>query len=261
MKTGIVIPAHNEERRIGRTLEEYELFFEALRKEGKTDYEILVSINNSKDSTKKIVEGFRRRNKRITYIDLAKGGKGYAVIEGFKKLIVEKFDNIGFVDADMATSPQEYWKIVQKTEYADLVIADRYLKESKVYPPNTFRRIFVARIFNSLVRAMLLIPYRDTQCGAKVFKKESLAKVLPKISMSKWAFDVDLIYTSRKIGLKVIASPTIWKDKEYSKINFMKAAPWMLLGVIRLRIINSPAKKMIRVYDKFFKFIWKLGAA
>ena len=70
------------------------------------------------------------------------------------------------------------------------------------------------------------------------------------MGMTQWAFDIELLYLLRNQGFKVKEFPSVWSDKEYSTINFMKAGPWMALAVIRLRILNSPFKSFIRIYDK-----------
>jgi len=254
-KVSIIMPAYNEEKRIGKTLESYSDFFEKRRKNKELDYEIMVVINNTIDRTEEIVRKFSNKNKRIKYLNLKQGGKGFAVIEGFKDALKRNNNLIGFVDADMSTSPEEFLKIIKYASRHGAAIADRYIKGAKVYPPNTFRRLIVSRIFNIIVRFLFFMPYRDTQCGAKVFRKEIIEKVLPKLSFSKWAFDVDLIYNVKKLGFKIKPVPTIWVDKEYSKINLWKAGPWMALGIIRLRLINSPLKGFVKFYDFTFNKI------
>jgi hypothetical protein len=111
----------------------------------------------------------------------------------------------------------------------------------------------VAKIFNFFVRSLLILPYRDPQCGAKLFKREALKRVIPLLVMSKWAFDVDLLYNFKKAGYRVLPISTFWEDKEYSKINFLRAGPMMALGVIRLRILNSPMRGFISLYDSIIK--------
>jgi glycosyltransferase involved in cell wall biosynthesis len=259
MKLGIVIPAHNEERRIGPTLKEYSTFFEQIRKsKANFDYEIFIVINNTKDKTESIVKAQSKLNKRVTYVNLPKGGKGYAVLEGFKYFEKEKFDLIGFVDADMSTRPEAYFDLVENIKGYDGIIASRYLKGSVVNPRPTLARFISSRSFNFLIRAILFLPYRDTQCGAKIFRRKALENTVPKITFSKWAFDVDVIYTLRKNGFRVKEHKTVWSDKAYSKINFMSSAPMMLLAIIRLRILNSPFKRFIRIYDHLItSLIWK----
>ena len=105
MKIGIVIPAYNEEKRIGSTLDAYSVYFENLRKAHELDYELLVYINNTTDTTPQIVDYFSEKNSRIKSINKPQGGKGQAIIEGIKSLLKKDFDYIGFEDADMATLP------------------------------------------------------------------------------------------------------------------------------------------------------------
>ena len=259
MKLSIIIPAYNEEKRIGTTLEAYESFFNKLKKQKKLDYEIIIAINNTKDRTEEIVKKYQRKNKQINYINLIKGGKGYAITEGFKDALKRKNDLIGFVDADMATTPEEFARLAGKIGSFDGIIASRALKGSVVSSKRTLQRIIASRGYNYFIRMLFLFPYQDTQCGAKIFKREALSKVLSHLSMSKWAFDVDLLYNLRKYGFKVKEEPSVWSDKEYSKINFFRTGPWMAMALIRLRIINSPFKWIIRVFNPFINWLWRLS--
>jgi len=253
-KLSIIIPAYNEEKRIENTLSTYTKFFDKIKD---LDYEILVVINNTKDNTKEIVEKHKKKNKKIRYLDLERGGKGYAVTEGFKDALKRKNTLIGFVDADMATPPEAYHYLIKKLENSDGIIASRYIKGSIMEPKPTFQRKVSSRIFNTAIRTLLFMPYRDTQCGAKLFKRETIEKILPQITFSYYAFDVDLLYAARRNGFKIKEAPTKWADKGLSKINFLKAGPRMFFGVVRLRLLNSPLKGMVRIYDKFLRFVPK----
>ena len=252
MKIAIIIPAHNEEKRIGHTLSLYSSYFENLRKKThpkKFDYEILVVINATNDKTEEIVKNFKKKNKRISYLNLIKGGKGYAIIEGFKHALKKDFDFLGFVDADAATPPKAFYDLIKNINGFDGIIASRYVKGAIVNPKQSIQRIIVSRIFNFLVRILFLMPYKDTQCGAKIFKKIVIEKIIDKIGITQWAFDVDLLYQIKKEGFRIKEFPTIWSDKEYSKINFVKSGPRMALSIIRLRLINSKLKFIVRGYD------------
>ena len=157
----------------------------------------------------------------------------------------------------MATSPEEYWKLINNIGKYDGIIADMYMKDSKVFPPVTLQRLFARKLFNLVIRSFLLMPLSDTQCGAKIFKREALEKIIPLLTMSQWAFDVELLYILREKDFRIRSFPTIWIDKEYSTINFWQAGPWMAMGILRLRILNSPFRRFINIYDKFIKFIQK----
>lgn len=251
------MPAYNEEKRIGKTLEEYSKYFDNLEKNNIRSYELIVVINNTKDKTEEIVKKHEKENGHIRYLNFKQGGKGFAVIEGFKDALKRKNDLIGFVDADLATPPEAFHYLIKNIKSNDGVMASRYIKGSVVKPKPTIQRIISSRIFNILIRSVLFMPYRDTQCGAKLFKRNSIIKVLPSLSMSQWAFDVELIYQLRKNNLVVKEVKTRWSDQEYSAIHLMKAGPSMALAIIRLRLINSPFNGFVRLYNKLVNYITK----
>ena len=155
----------------------------------------------------------------------------------------------------MATPPVAFYNLIKNMRDNDGVIASRYLPGAIVNPKQPLKRIIVSRIFNFLIKILLSLSYKDTQCGAKLFKREPINKVIPLLTMSKWAFDVDLIYSIKRLGFKIKEFPTIWSDKKDSKLSLISAGPWMVLGIIRLRLLNSPFKSIMRIYDKILKKI------
>ncbi|MEK6915182.1 MAG: glycosyltransferase [Nanoarchaeota archaeon] len=253
LSLAIVIPAHNEEKRIENTLKSYFSHFNNLVKTEKLDnFKIIVVVNACTDRTIDIVSKYRKKNLEI--LEFIKGGKGFAVIEGFKHALNGDYTHIGFVDADLATTPLEYYRLFTKIKGYDGIIASRYLHGANLTPRNTLPRIIASRIYNSFIRAILLLPYRDTQCGAKIFRRGAITKILNKVGMTSWAFDIEMLYLLNKKGFRIKEESTVWSNKDYSKINFWKSGPWMALAVLRLRILNSPLRRMIRIYDKFIKY-------
>lgn len=248
----LVIPAHNEEKRIGKTLEEYCKFFRNKKKQKAIkNFEIVVVINNTQDKTEEVVKKMQKRYKQLRYLNFKIGGKGFAVIEGFKYALKKNFDLIGFVDGDLATPAVAYYELIEKIDNYDGAIASRYIKGSIINPKPTWQRYIASRVFNFLIRSLLMMPYRDTQCGAKIFKKEALKKNIEYFRISKWAFDVDVLYQLRRKGHRIKEVPTIWSDQKYSKINLGKCGLEMFLAIVRLRLLNSPFKEFIRIYEKF----------
>jgi len=254
-KLAIIIPAYNEEKRIAGTLEEYGRFFTNLKKTKKIDSEIIIVINNTQDKTEEIVKGYKKKYGIVRYLNFKQGGKGFAIIEGFKEALKDKKNSlIGFVDADMATSPESFYDLVKNINGFDGIMGSRSIQGAKINPKRTWKRAFVSRIFNFLIKVLFLMPFSDTQCGAKVFKRKTLENVTYNLGMSQWAFDVELLYLIMKAGFKIREYPTVWADKEYSKINFMKAGPRMALSVIRLRLINSPLAPLLKPVKIIAKF-------
>jgi len=251
-KLSIIIPCHDEEKRIGHTLDKYINFFEDAVKTNKiNDYEIIAVINKTKDKTKEIIEEYQKLNTPLHYLDLVEGGKGYAVLNGFNKALEGSSDYIGFVDADCSTEPEEFLRLALLLNGEDGIIASRYEKTSVVSPKQSVKRIIVSRIFNRLIRTLFKeLNYNDTQCGAKIFKRKTLEAVAGEIGSTQWAFDVDLIYQIVVRGFNIKEEATVWSDKEYSKINFKKAGVRMGLAVIRLRLWHSKLRWVISIYNK-----------
>lgn len=254
-KISIVIPAYNEEKRINKTLEEYISYFKKLKKQKILDFEIIVVINNTRDRTEEIVKEFCKKNKEIRYLNFKQGGKGFAIIEGFRDSL--KRDNylIGFVDADMATPAEAYYDLIKNIGHYDGIIASRWIKESIVKTKQSFLRRILSRGFNFIVRVLFLMPYIDTQCGAKIFKKIVIEKVVNNLGVTQWAFDIDLLYQIKKRKFKIKEHPTVWEDKRESKLDVTKTPLQMFLGVIRLRLINSFFEPLLRPV----KFILKIA--
>ena len=152
MKISIIIPAHNEEVRIGKTLDSYTKFFKEKKKNKEIEnFEIIVVANACKDNTVKVVEKFRKKYREIKLLNFELGGKGFAIQEGFKESLQGDSGLIGFVDADMATSPENFYDLVKKIGNHDGIIASRYLKGSIVKPKQPFMRLLASRIFNFIV--------------------------------------------------------------------------------------------------------------
>lgn len=247
-KVSIVIPAHNEEHRIGKTLEDYFGFFNKLKQEKKIDFEIVVVLNDCKDNTKIVVERFNC--KELVILEFEQAGKGFAVIEGFKDALIRDSKLIGFIDADGATPPHAFYELIKNINNYDGIIANRWHEKSIVSPKQTIFRRFIGRVFNFVVRSLFIISHKDTQCGAKLFRKELVEKIYPKLGVSEWSFDVDLLFYARRENAKIISIPTEWHDKKGSKINIKKTPGRMFFSVVRLRLVHSPFDFILRFHQK-----------
>ncbi len=245
MRLSIIIPAHNEEKRIGPMLEAYLPFF--FNHYG-DQVEFLVVINGSTDSTDEVVASYAKRFPGVKMIvEPDRIGKGGAVMVGFREA---RGDLIGFVDADGATPPAAFQDLVDNLGDKGSIIASRWARGAKVSPPQPLDRRVASRVFNFLARWLFGLKLTDTQCGAKLMTKESVGAILPHLGITQWAFDVDLLFQLRRAGYSVKEIPTTWHDVEGSKIEVGKASPEMLMAMVRLRLIYSPFKWVINFYDR-----------
>jgi len=214
----------------------------------KTSFEVLVILNGCKDNTLKIVRGLSKKYKEIIYEDYPEAiGKGGAIIQGFK---IAKGSLIGFVDADLSTKPKDFYDLIIKMGDNDGIIASRWIKGSKLLLKQPLSRRIASRSFNFLIRILFNIKIKDTQCGAKLFKAHAIKDVLNKIGLTKWAFDIDLIYHLKKQGYKIKEAPTNWTDDPRTKLNIRKASIEMFSALLRLRLMYSPFKFIIKLYDR-----------
>ena len=232
MKVSIIIPAYNEERRIKGTIEAYNNFFN----KKKFDYELLVVINGTTDSTPAIIQSLQQSKPNLLMIDIPQGGKGLAISAGFKNALERNNDLIGFVDADMATAPEAFDQLIQEIDDYDAIIASRYMPGAQVTPARPFVKRWGSKIFfETLTRILFGINYYDTQCGAKLFKRRVIEKIAPFLSVRQWAFDIEILYLCKRFGFTVKEQPTVWHDKAGSKLRMMRAGSRMLGTLSRLR--------------------------
>jgi len=243
MKLSIVIPAHNEEKRIGRMLDAYLAYFP--EKYGE-DVEFIVVVNASTDDTAGFIEVYQEKWPHLhLLVEPRRVGKGGAVRLGFA---AAKGDLIGFVDADGATPPHAFDDLVEKIGDDDAVIASRWCKGAKVVIKQTTRRRIASRCFNIVVRVLFGLNISDTQCGAKLIKREALRVVAAQLGVSQWAFDVDLLFQLKRAGFAIRELPSEWHDVRGSSIRLARHGSGMLAALIRLRLLYSPFRGLVKLY-------------
>ena len=221
----IIIPAYNEELRIRRTVKDYIKFF-------KGDYEFIV-VCDGNDKTAEIVKKMSKKDKRIRVItSKIRLGKGGGVYKGFD---AAKGSTIGFTDADGGITPKEYRKLLSYIKDYDCVIASRRIKGSKITRNRPWHIIIVSFIFNRIVNLLFSLGIKDTQCGAKIMKKEVYNKIRNYIFLKGFEFDVELLWRIKKFGYTIKEAPIEWSHDLRSKTN-VKNHPNLLYQIIKLRV-------------------------
>jgi dolichyl-phosphate beta-glucosyltransferase len=226
----IVIPAYNEEKKIGRTLS---LIVDYLNKKI-FDWEIIVIDDGSRDRTKDIIKRFMG-DKRISLIGNEKNrGKGYSVKKG---ILRAQGGFILFSDADLSTPIDEMDKLFLclRNGY-DIAIGSRGLEESKIIIPQFWIRQTMGKIFNLIIRFFILPGIKDTQCGFKLFKGSIAKKVFSLLKIDGFAFDVEVLYIAEKLNLKIKEVPIKWYDSPESKVNPTIDSFKMLIDVCKIKM-------------------------
>lgn len=227
MTLDVVFPAHNEERRIDRTLTRYR------NAVADRDARFLVALDGCVDGTLSVVRRHRAADPRVEVLDLPKLGKGGALAEGLRR---GRATVLAFVDADGATPPAELLRLVDRVALGgtDVAIASRRLPASVTPSGRSWSRRATSFGFAAGIRRLFDLQASDTQCGAKAISARAAGHLVPLLSSRDFLFDVDLLVTSRRLGLRVEEIPTVWVDKDGSKVDALRDARRMAASAMRL---------------------------
>src|SRR5581483_7304363 len=152
----------------------------------------------------------------------------------------------GFADADGSTSAAEFARLYDEcvASNADAAIGSRWLRGAAIDPPQPPARRIASRVFNAIVRALFFLPFTDTQCGAKVFRRNAVHEILRSLEAADFAFDIEILWRLVKHGLHVREIPTTWSDRSASTLSLFPSAVRMLGTVLRMRLQDSPVWKV-----------------
>lgn len=239
----LLIPAYNEEARIGPVLQEY---VRHLRKHYAGRFEIVVVLNGCRDNTLAVVEKAAAEHPEIRFLNFpAPIGKGGALIEGLK--LAPTADLVGYVDADGATGPAALVMLAHLTTQAECVIGSRWLPGSVLHQSQPRFRQFASRVFHAIVQVLFRMNVKDTQCPAKVIRRTAVERVHGGLNIADLAFDVNLLYVLKRAGCRILEVPIEWTDKLGSQVtrSLFRSALVMFLSVLRLRVIYSPFRSWL----------------
>jgi glycosyltransferase involved in cell wall biosynthesis len=225
MRLDIVIPAYNEQDRIGPTLEAYR----ATCTDPETRF--LVALDRCTDGTSDVVSRHAEADPRVRLLEFPKLGKGGVIMEAFRHC---EGDLIGFVDADCATPPAELLRIAEAGQSAGAAIASRHHPAAVLPASRPATRKLTSAGFAFFVRRLFGLPFGDTQCGAKVFRREVIAEALPLLSSRDFLFDVDVLVVVRELGHRIAEVPTIWIERDGSRVQAVSDGRRMAASALRL---------------------------
>jgi glycosyltransferase involved in cell wall biosynthesis len=232
----LLIPAYNEERRIEPVLRDYARYF---REHYPGNFQLVVVLNGCTDDTLGVVQRVSAECPSVSALEFKDPiGKGGALIEGLK--LAPMADIIGYVDADGATPPRAFHELVRRIDDADCVIGSRWLPGAVLHVEQSGRRQFASRAFHLIVQCLFRMNIRDTQCGAKVMRREAVEKVHSFLRIADMAFDINLLYALHRAGYRILEVPTEWTDMIGSKVALFRTSLVMFLSAVRIWLIYSP---------------------
>jgi glycosyltransferase involved in cell wall biosynthesis len=225
----IIIPAHNEATRLPPTLEKIYAFLD------QQDYpaEVLVVENGSSDGTLAVAEAFQEHMPNLRVFTETERGKGLAVRRG---MLAAKGEYRFLCDADLSM-PIEQVNRFLPPEFAqvDVAIGSRELPGSVRYDEPGYRHL-IGRIFNAMVRGLVLPGIQDSQCGFKCFRAEVAEAVYPLQTMGGMSFDAEVLFIARKMGYSVQEVAIDWYFDPDSRVRLVGDSLRMAFDLVQIRV-------------------------
>ena len=244
----IIIPAYNEEDRIGKTIKDLEANVPGI-------LEIIV-VCDGNDNTPDVS---RASGRKVSVLEFDRRlGKGGAVIEGFK---YASGDVVCYTDADGSSPWYEVQRICSMvSEEHKAVVASRWMRTSRVDRKEPLFSRISSRLFHYMVYALLGIKTKDTQCGLKAFSSDVANTLSQRVTVTNRTFDVALLYHLKKMGIKILEVGIEWSHDSNTRMHIFKVIPVMFMTIVGLRLVNSDKidkrikKSLETVYEDFSYF-------
>jgi dolichyl-phosphate beta-glucosyltransferase len=225
----IIIPAHNEESRLPRSLRQVLAFLE----NQSYSSEVIVVENGSTDRTLQIARELAQQNSKLIVIHEDLRGKGNALRKG----VLSAHGEYRFIcDADLSMPVEEIQKFLppQLIDF-DVAIGSREAKGAIRYNEPSYRHLG-GRAINLLIRLFILPGLNDTQCGFKCFRAETAVSLFQQQTITGWSFDIELLYIARRNKLRVVEIPIQWYFDADSKVNAIRDALRMIGDIFRIHL-------------------------
>lgn len=230
LELSIIIPSYNEELRLPATLEKIASY---LKSRGRTA-EVIVVDDGSRDRTAEVAASFREKIPALRVVSNGVNrGKGFSVRHGMLEAAAEF---VLFTDADLSSPIEEADKLLGALESGyDVAIGSRAIDRGLIEVHESRFREFAGIIFNKIVRVILRLPFVDTQCGFKAFRRDRCRILFEQQRIERFGFDPELLYLARHHGLRSIEIPVRWAHSPATKVNMLRDSVQMFLDVFAIR--------------------------
>lgn len=229
----IVIPSFNEELRLPATLERIATYLASSTHPGRRAAEVLVVDDGSRDGTARVAESFAGRFASLRVLrNETNRGKGYSVRRG---MLEARGEQVLFTDADLSAPIEEADKLLDGLRANDVAIGSRALDPSLIAVHESPFREFAGKTFNRIVRVVLRLPFVDTQCGFKAFRRERCRIIFEQQRIERFGFDPELLYLARHHGLRAVEIPVRWSHSPATKVNMLRDSVQMFADIFAIR--------------------------
>ena len=225
----LVIPAYNEAARLPATFDALEAYLDA----GSVDAEVIVVDDGSEDATGEVIRARASTWPTLVARTIAHGGKGSAVRAG---MLAARGRYVFLCDADLSMPIGDLAMFLPgaRDNTYDIAIASREAPGARRYGEPLYRHL-MGRVFNALVRRLVLPGIQDSQCGFKCLRGDLARELAAALTVDGWGFDVELLYMARRRGLRIVEIPVAWYYAPNSRIHPLRDAWQMTRDVLAVR--------------------------
>ncbi len=226
----VVIPVLNEARVLAKSVEEVRRFLGA---NVSWRWRVVVVDNGSTDGTDEVARGLVAKYDDVRFLQLPQRGRGRALRFAWTQ---SDADILCYTDVDLSTELAALPVLVHALlhEGYDLGTGSRLMRASRT--KRSFKREFISRGYNLIVKLVLGTTFSDAQCGFKVLTRELVRDIIPQVKDESWFFDTELLVLAEKQGYRLKDLPVEWIEDDDSRVKIVKTAVDDLKGVWRLRM-------------------------
>jgi len=225
----IVVPVYNEEKILEKSISNLTDF---LNKNFKHDWQIIIADNASIDKTLEIANNLSKKYKKVKVLHLDQKGRGRALRAAWTQ---SKADIVSYMDVDLSTDLTFFPLMVDSLlQGYDVATGSRLMKGAEI--KRSLKREILSRGYNVLVRLILGVNYKDSQCGFKAVTREIVDKIVPEVKDNAWFFDSELLFRAHKRGYKIKEIPVKWIEDEDSRVKIVNTVTNYLKSIAVLRL-------------------------
>ena len=238
----IVIPAYCEARRLPATLEKLDAYVSA----SSQTVEVLIVVERSPDATLALAREFANGRRGFEVIDNGpQRGKGCAVRAG---MLRARGEQVFYMDADLSVPLAEvapFLRHLERNPQTSVLIGDRQHAQSRITRRQSWLRERMGQTFNRVLQRLSLVPWKDTQCGFKAFRRDAARAIFSRQTLEGFAFDVEVLLLATQLGYKIEALPVEWINSAESKVRIVRDSLRMLRDALRMRRIVAAGERRV----------------
>jgi glycosyltransferase involved in cell wall biosynthesis len=229
MLVNVTIPVFNEETRLPQSLPKLHRF---VAERCQFKFEVVIADNASTEQTLEVARSLSQAYDAVRVVHLEEKGRGRAL----KRVWAEsKADILSYMDVDLSTELDAFPPLIEAVASRgfDLAIGSRLHRDA--HTERGWRREFISRGYNRLVKALFATHFSDAQCGFKAITRAAARQLLPVIEDNGWFFDTELLVVAEKLGYRIFDLPVRWVDDPDSRVEIMRTAWEDIKGLRRVR--------------------------